>query len=138
MAEQERKANKRLRIFEDYDKRQQALEDHAVQLLLRERANPNLPMIPSVTSARHRAVCMWCQADFWGPGNQHLCNTCLEKNAHQQELNRGLANVRREVEWAMAEANLARLRALQADGATPEEIAEAFKGVQIMDSDVPW
>lgn len=131
--ELERKANKRFKILEDVGTRKQSMEEHAVQLVIQERwSDPNLPMIPSATSAHFRSNCHWCSAAFWGVGNQGLCPSCTERQMEQYELNRELGLLNREVQMATVKAKLETLHQLQQDGASPEKILAAVgDGVDI-------
>lgn len=123
----ERKANKRFKILEDYDLRKRTMEEHAVQLVLLEKAvDPNLPMIPAVTSAVFRKNCGWCYTPFWGNNAQGLCDRCQKEQDDLVVLNKELGEMRREVSHAQTTAQLSLLRKLKKDGATPEEILEAI------------
>lgn len=120
------KAGKKFRIFHDVDKRQQQLEEHAIQLILKRTANPNLPMIPDVESARVRKTCHFCSAPMWGVDTECLCLSCQKQQDMEIEMNRELNAISREVRMAELEAKRSRLEELRTAGASAQEIVESL------------
>lgn len=128
MAQLEVRANKKFKILEDYDKRKQSLEDHAVKMVLERSApNANLPMIPSINSAVVRQNCGWCATSFWGVQSWSLCEGCTQQQQLQSKLNLELNALRREVSMATAQAAVSQLAELKQQNASPAKILAAFK-----------
>lgn len=121
MAELEIRANKRFKIMEDVGARKDALERHAVRMVLRNTADPNAPMIPSPNSAHFRMHCYECGEVFWGVGGAMFCVTCLAAQAVEQELNYELAKIERETNMIEAKARLVKLQQRKKAQATKDE-----------------
>lgn len=110
MAELEVRANKRFKIMEDVAARKDALERHAVRMVLRNTADPNAPMIPSPNSAHFRTHCYECGEVFWGVSGSMYCDSCTTLQNVEQELNRELHKIERETSMIEAKARLVKLQ----------------------------
>lgn len=118
------KINKRLKILTDYDKRQELVEADAIRLVARN--SPNMPLIPVPESANIRKLCAWCSKAYWGKYNEDLCPLCSKERKQQTELSRALRDMRRQVERAQLQAAISKLKELQDEQATPQEILETM------------
>lgn len=96
-------------VMRDYEKSQEEIRLHAIRLMLRETANPNLPMIPGAEDALFRQRCYECGTVTWQPQGHSFCEECWSLTLAENELNRQLGRKEREVRLREAEKQLAEL-----------------------------